>query len=399
MDAFAGDGEGGGFGSMMLPLAAFAAGFASPERAGAAFQNLRATLEQQERSVDRVEDRKFREKQFAASERERKDVGQTRAQQRESAAAQLAQVRAQQQAGQLLPSLQFSKEISVGQPEIPPQFGTSDLLRDKGITSIPGMPGSQTTAQVPQTVEDMRKQIMALSGAEPDVRAELFEKLRGFNVPLTQPKEPDEIQRARHAAASEQFLSPTVGALPARRMSELIKSGAAQLPPEVLQRAVSGDVRAVDLGNFVQFFDLATKKPVATLPKSAEPRVQVVDDSRTGKKAILFVDPRSRDIKTVPTDIPSGGEAGPDTERFLVARVQGVETPTMPPWIRTLSPEQAKEAYKMLQTERKPSLADQFLKPEEAKKPSAKGKAVPTPKAAVPKLRLNPATGKAEPVE
>mgnify|MGYP001560570982 CR=1 FL=1 len=349
MESFGG-GE-GGVGDWALPLAAFAAGVVAPERTSTALRNWSAIQEQQLRQKEATETRAFREKQFASQEAERADVGKTREQQRETSAVQLAQMRAQQQAGQMLPGLQFSRDVSVGQPDIPAQLAAPDFPTQEGFGSFetaPRVPGWQVKSAVPMTVEDMRKQIMELSGAPPDVRAEMFEKLRGFGVPLTAPKEPEEIQRARHALASEQFLTPQTGAVPARRISELIRSGAAQLPPEVLQKAITGDIRTVDTGQYIQFIDLNTKKIVATVQKTPEAKVQVVDDPMTGKKIVLFINPITKSVEALATDIPVGGSVGPDLARWLSYRTQNQVAPGMPPQIASIPPETALEMLRAL---------------------------------------------------
>lgn len=376
-------GSGGGVGDWAMPLLAFAAGFASPERSAPVFQNMRFMMEEQRRRQERGEDVEFRNRQFAAQEAERADVGRTRAQQRETAAVQLARERAQQQAGQLLPQLQFSRELAVGQPEIPAEI--RDVGSELGADITPRVPGNQVRASVPNTIEDMRNQIFErFKDVSPDVRAELFNQVKGFGVPLAQQPEPAEIQRARHAIAAEQFLAPTTGAIPARRMSELIRSGAAQLPPDVLTKAINGDIRTVDTGQYIQFIDLTTKRIVATVQKTPEAKTQVIDDPSTGRKSILFINPMTREVVNLATDIPSNQPVDANTARFLAARSQGAAAPNMPEWIAALPPETALGVLKSLGIGAGGgNFVDQFLAEQLRGKTGPGGTIVP-PKGAAP---------------
>ena len=338
MDSFGG--EGGGIGDWGLPLAAFAAGVIAPERTSTALRNWSAIQEGQLRQREAGENRTFREKQFAAQqgehaenrafrerqftamEAERADVGKTRGQQRETAAAQLAQIRAKQQAGQLMPGLQFSRDITVGQPEIPAQRAAPDFPTQEGAGSFETssrVPGTEVRGQVPMTIEEMRKQITSMPNVSPDVQSEMFEGLRGFNVPLTAPKEPENIARERSALSTTQFFEKTVGPELAQRIGNLVRSGGAEAS---------------------QFMSL--------IPKAVENKVQIIDDINTGKKTILFIHPQTMQVISLPTDIPTSGAVSPDTARWLAFRSQGVSIPGMPPEITAMPPDVASEVLKKL---------------------------------------------------
>ena len=338
MDSFGG--EGGGIGDWGLPLAAFAAGVIAPERTSTALRNWSAIqegqLRQKEHAENRAfrekqytsgesryaEDRAFREKQFLSAEGQRADAAKTSAQHRETAAAQLAQLRAKQQAGQLMPGLQFSRDITVGQPEIPAQLAAPDFPTQEGAGSFetsPRVPSTEVRGQVPMTIEEMRKQIKSRSDVPPDVQAEMFEGLRGFNVPLTVPKEPENIARERSAMATAKFFEKTVGPELAQRIGNLVRSGGAEAS---------------------QFMSL--------IPKAVENKTQVVDDNKTGFKTVLFIHPQTMQVVSVQTDIPIGADVDEKTTKYLAARAENTIVPGMPPWILAISAETAGSVLKKL---------------------------------------------------
>lgn len=336
----------GGFGNLILPLTAFAAGYVAPERANAAFQYLQGQQQLQERRSEREENRGFREREFTASEAERQrqqvereDIGKTRSLQRDVTQGQLKQQQNQMAASSLLPQLNFEQDLSVGSPDLPPVYAPSRAGQEKRLIE-PVVPGNEVRDKVQSTYSQLIEQAKGLPGVEPGVLGELYNLPAVAGAPKVQ-QVTDRVKNARAAQAAEQFIAQRTGdPRTARYVANLVREGVA--PPGLLDRMTGGDVRPVDTGQYIEFFDATTKQTVAMLPKSLTATPQLYQDKVTGEVSILFVNPQTRSVEKKPTGIVSKEPVDTQTAPYyLAARAVDKPLPDMPPWAQAMTPKEA----------------------------------------------------------